>query len=154
MAFASRLRLSRQERRNLGKGLLFASPWIVGFVVLMLYPFAASLYFSFMRYDALRPPRFIGLTNYKNMLFNDEIFRVVMGNTLYFVIIGVPAGVITAFLLAVLLNQEIKFRPVFRTVFFLPFLAKRIFTDKQRSSKLSKMYMLLNYKRIIDSFGV
>ena len=47
--------------RNLRNGLLFAAPWIVHLVVFIAYPIAASLYQSFCSYDALRPPRWIGV---------------------------------------------------------------------------------------------
>lgn len=113
-------RINQPEVRNFVKGILFASPWLIGFLLWTIYPILASLYYSFTRFDAMRPPRFIGLANYADMIFNDEIFRVVLGNTIYLVIIGVPAGLVTAFLLAVLLNNSFKFRPLFRTIFFLP----------------------------------
>lgn len=121
MAQVLKLRpVSKQSTRNFLNGVLFASPWIIGFLAWTVYPVAASLYYSFMRYDALRPARFIGLANYADTLFNDELFRTVIGNTVYFVALGVPLGLITAFALAVLLNNDIKLRPFFRTVFFLP----------------------------------
>jgi multiple sugar transport system permease protein len=144
MSFFDAVRISRRERRNLGQGLLFALPWLIGFVAFTLYPIAASLYFSFMQYDALRPPHFIGLANYRDMLFNDEVFRVVMGNTLYFVILGVPAGVITAFMLAVLVNQKLKFRPVFRTIFFLPYLVPAIASAEVWRWVYNQQYGLIN----------
>jgi len=112
--------ISKQSRRNFLNGVLFASPWIIGFFAWTVYPVGASLYYSFMRYDIMRPPRFIGLTNYIDMLFNDELFRTVIGNTFYFVALGVPLGLMTAFALAALLNNDIKLRPFFRTIFFLP----------------------------------
>ena len=90
-------KLSRRERRNLGKGLLFIFPWLLGFVSFTLYPLLASFYYSFTRYDVLRPAKFVGLENYKEIFLGDDIFRVVLGNTLYFVFIGVPAGFLTAF---------------------------------------------------------
>jgi multiple sugar transport system permease protein len=109
-----------RARRNFVKGVLFASPWILGFLIWTVYPVGASLYYSFMNYDILRPPRFIGFKNYTDMFLNDKLFRTVLGNTLYFVALGVPIGVVTAFLLAVLLNNKIALRPFFRTFFFLP----------------------------------
>ncbi|MBI1877879.1 MAG: sugar ABC transporter permease [Chloroflexi bacterium] len=113
-------KLSYQERRNLGKGLLFISPWLVGFVSFTVYPLLASLYYSFTRYDVLRPAKFIGLANYQEIFFGDDIFREVLGNTLYFVLVGVPASFLTAFLLANLLNTNIWGRSILRTIFFLP----------------------------------
>ncbi len=102
------------------KGLLWVSPWIIGFLAFTIYPIIASLYYSFMRYDVMRKPAFIGLENYVKLFTGDARFRVVLGNTLYFVVFGVPAALVTAFLLASLLNTDVKFRPLYRTIFFIP----------------------------------
>lgn len=102
------------------KGLLFASPWIVGFLLWTAYPIAASLYYSLCRYDVISSPKFIGLENYAYMLHGDKTFPIVMHNTLFFVLVGVPAGLGVAWLLANLLNTELRFRSAFRAVFFVP----------------------------------
>ncbi len=112
--------LSVSERRRLLTGLLFVSPWLVGFLVWTLYPLASSLYYSFTRYDLLRPPVFIGLKNYVDLFTSDPHFRVVIPNTLYYVGLGTPLAVATAFLLASLLNTPIIARPTFRAIFYFP----------------------------------
>ena len=114
------------SHRSLLKGLAFISPWLVGFAGFVLYPIAASAYYSLTRYDVLRPPRFIGLENYIELFAKDDIFRTVLGNTVYLVALGVPAGLVVAFLLASLLNREMKARPLFRTIFFLPVLVPAV----------------------------
>lgn len=116
----------RSRTRNIAKGLAFISPWLVGYLIFTLYPILASAYYSLTRYDVLRPPRFIGLENYRELFFQDEIFRTVVYNTTYLVIIGVPAGVVTAFLLAALLNKKMVGRPLLRTIFFLPVLVPAV----------------------------
>lgn len=112
--------MKRSELHRFITGLLFISPWLIGFLLWTVYPVLASIFYSFTRYDVVRPPRYIGLSNYSELLFKDDTFHIVLGNTLYFVIIGVPLGVITAFLLAALLNNRMRFRSIYRTVFFLP----------------------------------
>jgi multiple sugar transport system permease protein len=112
--------LSAHERRQLITGLLFISPWVIGFLAWIVYPLASSLYYSFTRYDLIRPPVFIGLRNYVNLFTNDPHFRVVIPNTFFYVGLGVPLGVATAFLLANLLNTPIAGRPFFRAIFFFP----------------------------------
>ena len=112
--------MSKQSRRELFKGYAFISPWILGFLFFTIYPILSSLYYSFTRYDIMRPPRWVGLENYVVLLTEDDIFARVMGNTLYFVVLGVPAGIAVAYLLATLLNKKMRLRPVFRTIFFLP----------------------------------
>jgi len=123
---ATRWRMNRLRIKAILTGLGFISPWLVGYTAFTIYPIIASLYYSLMRYDVLRPPRFIGLENYIELLTKDTIFRTVVWNTLFLVFIGVPAGLITAFLLASLLNKDIKIRPVFRTIFFLPSLVPAV----------------------------
>lgn len=63
--------MSNTERRQLFLGLLFASPWILGFLGWTVYPMVSSIYFSFTRYDLLRPPVFIGFQNYREIFFSD-----------------------------------------------------------------------------------
>ena len=116
----SHRRGNRKELRAFAKGLLFISPWLFGFFAFTIYPLLASLYYSFTRYDIISAPQWIGLGNYQKLLFDDNNFRVVVANTLYFVFLAVPLGVVVAFLLATLLNNEFRFRTVFRTIFFLP----------------------------------
>ena len=106
--------------RNTLKGLAFISPWIVGYAAFTLYPIVASGYYSLTRYDVIRPARFIGLENYVEAFAKDDTFWLVIRNTLFMVLVGVPVALITAFLLASLLNNKMKARPVFRTIFFMP----------------------------------
>ena len=74
-------RRSPNEVRNILKGLLFISPWLLGFFVFTIYPIVASFYYSFTRYDIISEPHWIGLANYQNLLFDDATFRIVLFNT-------------------------------------------------------------------------
>lgn len=121
MSALTRVRqMTRNDRRELMMGLLFASPWIIGFLGFTLYPIASSFYYSFTRYDLLRDPVFLGLDNYINLLTDDEDFRTVAYNTLWWVVFSAPLGVLSAFLMALLLNTSIVARSFFRAVFFFP----------------------------------
>jgi len=111
--------MTKGERQNLWKGLGFISPWIVGFAVFGLYPLGSSLYYSFCDYDVLNKPAFIGTLNYQDMVV-DSVFWKSLYNTFYFAIFSIPLGLILALLIAVMLNQEVKGRSVFRTAYFLP----------------------------------
>jgi len=106
--------------RNLVWGLLFISPWLVGFILWTAYPLASSLYTSFTRYDLLRPAVWIGFDNYIELFTDDSQFYTVIANTLYYVLLSAPLGVISAFLMASLLNLPIFARPFFRAIFFFP----------------------------------
>ena len=111
---------TRRETRKILRGLFFVSPWIIGFLVFTLYPLLASAFYSLTDYDVLRPPKFVGLANYLQIFLKDDLFRLALFNTLYFVLIGVPAAFVTSFLFASLLNREMWGRSIYRTLFFLP----------------------------------
>ncbi|MEN6479035.1 MAG: sugar ABC transporter permease [Anaerolineales bacterium] len=112
--------VARRERQRTMQGLAFASPWVIGFLIFTVYPLLASAYYSLTRYDVIRAPKFVGLENYVEIFTADPLFRLTLANTVYFVVIGVPAAFVTAWLIANLLNQEMWGRSVWRTVFFLP----------------------------------
>ena len=76
------LSLTRKERRNLRVGLLFVSPWIVGFLAFLVYPILYTLRISFTQYSGFGEPKWIGLGNYQTLL-NDELFWTSLYNTLY-----------------------------------------------------------------------
>ncbi|MCX6079732.1 MAG: sugar ABC transporter permease [Chloroflexi bacterium] len=111
---------SKFARRDLMVGLLFISPWLVGFVLWTAYPLISSLYYSFTRYDLLRPAVWIGWNNYIELFTDDPQFYTVIYNTLYYVLLSAPMGVISAFLMGALLNTKIAGRPFFRAIFFFP----------------------------------
>ncbi len=114
------LGLSRQERRRLRVGLLFALPWIVGFLGFTVYPVIASFYYSLNVYTTFgEPMRWVGFANYLD-LFQDELFWVSLYNTLYYVLFGISYHVALALLLAFLLNQKLRGISLYRTIYYLP----------------------------------
>ena len=128
---ASRVRwhqLSPRERRTFFQGLLFVSPWLIGFLALTVYPLVYSFYISLTRYDLLRPPQFIGLANYRELFFEDPVFWQVVGNTLYYVIFSVPLSLAFAFCIANLLNTKIVGRSFFRAIMFIPSIVPAVCT--------------------------
>jgi len=112
--------LSTKERRNLFYGLLFISPWLIGFLVFSMFPIGSSLYYSFFRYDLIREPVFIGMKNYVEIFTHDPRFMKVMQNTIFYVGLGVPLQLVTAYLMSILLNSKIVGRSFFRAIFFFP----------------------------------
>lgn len=125
---AHRPKLSKLERRNQVLGLLFISPWLIGFVCLAIIPLIMSFYYSLTRYDLIAPPRFIGVDNYTKLFTNDPDFWTVVGNTFYYVLLGVPLGAAVAFLIANLLNTDIKGRAVFRSIIYIPTIVPAVCT--------------------------
>ncbi|MER5644026.1 sugar ABC transporter permease [Streptosporangium sp. NPDC002524] len=106
-------------RRGEGlKALLWMSPWLVGFAVFFAYPLAATVYFSFYRYD-LFTLEFVGLDNYRYFLVDDRAW-VSIKNTLWLVALMVPAQVLFGLGVAWLLTRLKSGVGFFRTVFYLP----------------------------------
>ena len=100
--------------------LLFLSPWLVTLILFWLFPLVYSFYLSFTDYTILNPqPNFIGLKNYFN-LFSDPNFWTALKNTSFFVFGTIPFTTIIALFLALIVNQKIPLRGLFRAGFFLP----------------------------------
>ena len=120
MTTTSRLRgLTRAERKALITGVLFTSPWIIGFLAFRVYPFFASLYYSFTFYPILGSPNWVGLDNYRG-LFDDTRFMSSLYNTSYYALGAVPLATFVGILLAMLLNAKVRNLSFFRTIYFLP----------------------------------
>lgn len=123
------------SRRRTLTGLAFVSPWIVGFAVLVLYPFVTSLYWSFCRYDLLTEPEWIGTEHYERLgreIAEGRGFGEALWNTCYYALLVVPGGVVLGVGLALLLttrSANSSDRPGFyATLFFLPTLVPTVAT--------------------------
>ena len=139
-----RTRLPASERRALLLGLLFVSPWLIGFLLWTIYPLLASIYYSFTRYDLMRAPVYLGLKNYQQILTSDKDFRIVMRNTIWWVGLSAPLGVASAFLMASLLNTRILARSTFRAVFFFPSIVPAVVTAMIWQFLLNVQYGAIN----------
>ncbi len=114
--------MSKKERYNLLIGLLFISPWIVGFLAFLVYPIAYSAYLSFTEitgYGAALETRWAGLANYQRML-TDNLMWKSLYNTAYYTVLAVPIGLAVAIVLALAMNQRLREVPLYRAAFYLP----------------------------------
>jgi multiple sugar transport system permease protein len=116
----------RQSRRRALTVLLFMSPWIVGFLLFLLYPMVSSLYFSFTKYDLLSQPRWAGLFNYRFMFTRDPVFWQALKNTLWIIAVGLPTRILFAIFTASLLTRRSRSVGIYRTMFFLPSMAPAV----------------------------
>ncbi len=119
----ARARLRRPSRRQIRDnliGYLFFTPWLFNLILLNAFPIGAAVYYSFTEYSVLQAPRWIGLGNYHEMFFVDELFWTAIYNTVYYCLFAVPLGLALSLFLAVLLNYHIRGISFFRTTFFLP----------------------------------
>ena len=105
--------------RRYGVIALFLGPSVIGLTAFTLLPILSSLGLSFTDWDLLRPPAFVGLSNYRHLLGDPEFWRT-LRNTVTFLVGYVPLVLTTGLLVAVLLNASIPFRQVFRAMYFVP----------------------------------
>ncbi|WP_214630830.1 carbohydrate ABC transporter permease [Paenibacillus agaridevorans] len=100
-------------------GYIFTLPFVINVVVFLIFPVAFSAYISFTQYDLFNAPKWVGLTNWINII-NKEEFRIAMRNVFAFALIFVPLQTLFAFLIAFLLNQAIRAKALFRLLYFMP----------------------------------
>ncbi len=103
--------------------LSFLAPALAGIAVFLVYPLLAAVYFSFTRFDLLTAPRWVGLRNYVHLFTQDPLAWQAAKNTLWFVVVLVPARVLAALLTAMLLVSVKRGGGFLRTIFYLPALA-------------------------------
>jgi multiple sugar transport system permease protein len=99
---------------------IFLLPWLFILILFWLFPIIYSLFLSFTEYNVLTgQAKWIGLANYFE-LFKDPDFWVALKNTIIFVVGTIPFTTIFALILAVLINQKIPLKSLFRAGFFIP----------------------------------
>ena len=139
MATATPARFRSRAWRETVSFYLFIGPWLIGFLALGVLPLVFGLVISLTNYDGfnLDNLKFRGLDNYTRVLDDPEVLHS-LSRTLVFTGLSVPLGIAFALGLAVLLNQGIPARGVFRTLFYLPHIIPivaivwiwRLFTDQ------------------------
>ncbi|HTX72645.1 MAG TPA: sugar ABC transporter permease [Rectinemataceae bacterium] len=105
---------------------LFLTPAILGLVFMTFLPILGVIGMSLTRWTGLQPPVWVGLGNFKHIFTEDMFFGASVKATLYFAFGSVILGTVYAFAIAMLLNQRIRARGFFRSVFFLPYIVPSI----------------------------
>lgn len=112
------------NRRKSIIGLLFISPWIIGFSIFTLYPFIYSLFLSFHKVTITATEgivlKNVGLQNYRDMFITDILFVDYLTDELITIIIMVLVVTVFSLIFALILNMNIRFKGFIRTVFFIP----------------------------------
>lgn len=106
------------KAREVGAALLFASPWMIGFIIFVGGPLLFSILFSFMRYNVLSPAHYVGTENYRQIL-SDPLFLKSLRNTA-FMVLRIPLGMAASLAIALLLNRAIRGIGFYRTAFYMP----------------------------------
>jgi ABC-type sugar transport system permease subunit len=114
--------LSMRSKNTL-TGLLFISPWILGFLLFTAYPLFYSLYLSFQKVRITTEgiqTTFVKFDNYKDAFTVDALFTQKLLTFVQELVLSVPIIIVFSLIIAILLNQPIRFRNFFRMIFFLP----------------------------------
>jgi multiple sugar transport system permease protein len=99
---------------------VFLAPALLQFVVLLVFPVVFSFYLSFHEWNILEPAKpFVGLENYGRLLRDQRVHQAIW-NTFYYTVVSVPLTLFFGLLVALLLNNQIRGRGIFRAMYYLP----------------------------------
>ena len=133
-------------------GYIFTLPFVINVIVFLLFPIVFSAYISFTQYDLFNPPKWIGLTNWINVLKKQE-FWLSMRNVSVFALIFVPIQTALAFLIAFLLNQAaLRAKSLFRLFYFLPVVTPWLAAGVVWSWMFNYQYGVINW--FLGLFGI
>jgi multiple sugar transport system permease protein len=123
---------------------LFLSPWIIGFVLFTGGPIVASAVLSFTDYTVTSSPNGVGFSNYST-LFGDDLFVKSLKVTAYYSGLAVSIGIVSALAVALLLNQKLYFRNVFRTIIYVPTVVSGVVVALLWQWLLNPTFGVVNY---------
>ncbi|WP_369378942.1 carbohydrate ABC transporter permease [Streptomyces sp. cg36] len=115
--------LRAKRRRAALRTAAFMSPWLIGFGVFFAYPLISTVYFSFTHYDGFADPTFNGLKNWTYVFRDYPLFWPALRNTLWLVVVMVACRVVFGLGIGLLITKIKTGTGVFRTLFYLPYLA-------------------------------
>src|SRR5699024_275741 len=125
------------KRRKLTPYLfLLPGCFILGIVI--FYPMLRAIWLSFMDYNMLSDPVYVGLDNYKE-LFQDGLFWQTTLNSFIYLVIAVPSLVILPIFLAILINQNVKGINAFRSIYYVPFIPPLLLSVLHGNGYIKKM---------------
>ena len=112
----------RPSKAQIGRWIesyLFAAPFIVGFIVFVVFPMGFSIYLVFHEWNLLTEPEFVGLGNLEQLFIDPKVSASLWATGVY-AIVSTAIQVVFAFFLALLINEKIRFRNFYRTALYLP----------------------------------
>jgi len=134
----------KSSKREELYGYIFVSPWLIGYILFIVFPVVYSFILSFCKYTLPFTVKFIGLLNYKEII-RDPLFRLSLYNTLYYTLFSVPLGIATSIVIAIILNMRVKGVSVFRTIYYMPAVISGVAVSLLWLVVLDPSYGLINY---------
>lgn len=111
---------TRRKRSEALTAYAFLSPYLFIFTVFMLFSLVYAFYLSFTRYNLLRPPEWWGLEGWRRVLTDELFMTKALPNTFKYVLIVVPTQTVLSLILAFAMDQKLRARRLFRTIYYLP----------------------------------
>ncbi len=144
-AQAAKKKPASLEKKKARAGWVFVLPFVIGFVILYLPMLFTSIEFSFSEITILRTGgyelEFIGFKNYSDALFDDASYLQILTSSLKQLVLDVPAIVIFSLFMAIILNQKMFGRAVFRAIFFIPVILTTGLIDSIDQGNMAMNYM-------------
>ncbi len=116
--------MTKEKRRTL-VAYSFIAPNFIGFCVFTLIPIVFAFSLAFLKWDGSNPIEFAGIDNFKR-LFSDTFFKAALKNTILYCLGTVPLTMVASLALAIVLNQKVIGRGIFRTLSFFPYVASLV----------------------------
>jgi len=113
---------AHSRRKQVGAAAFFLFPSLVGVLLFLVLPVILVILLSFVRWDLLSPPKFVGFANFTDLFQYDQIGHSLL-ITLYYVVLNIPIQTVIALGLALMLNRKLPAMGFFRVLYVLPFLA-------------------------------
>ncbi|MFF1879599.1 carbohydrate ABC transporter permease [Leifsonia sp. NPDC058230] len=135
---------NRVARRQTLLGLAFASPFIVGAAVFIVWPVIASAAYSFTNFNLFQAPAWVGLDNYAHMM-QDTTFWKSLWNTLFLTVFGVPLTILISIAGAHFLNLPVRGQPLYRALVYLPTIVPVVVGGYLWRWLLNTQYGFVNY---------
>lgn len=114
-----------RDRKRAIVAYSFIAPNFIGFAVFTLVPILCAFALGFLKWDGNNAIQFVGLSNFRRLI-HDSFFLASLRNTILYCIGAVPLTMLASLGIALLLNQKIKGRGIFRTIAFFPYVASLV----------------------------
>ena len=136
--------MSAKRRQEIVGGYLFISPWLIGFLLFIAIPVVMSLLASFTRWNIVGDPRWVGLRNYERIFTSDKNFYQALKVTLRYAVVFLPVTTVLGLGTALALNAKVKGVGIFRSFFYMPYMAPQIAATLVWMWMLNPRYGLIN----------
>jgi multiple sugar transport system permease protein len=131
--------------------VLFSAPFLVFYVIFLVFPVAFGIHLSFFNWNILSAKSFIGLKNYMEA-FGDEQFRSSFAHTCQFVLLSTPSVILAGFMMALVTVRPSRLGKAAEAVFFFPYMLSMAVVGSLWAWIFQKNYGLLN--QVLNQLGL